>query len=459
MTPELIEYLVREKRYGDALEMAEKAINNDPNQPHILFQLGYLNLRAKRYGIAHVMFKRAQQLGLNTPNLLHNLGVSSVNLVTRCSKDSYLTEGEEMIVKATKRGTPKEKGDAVLALIEVFRCNPEKALQLCLSARQDIDNFETMAYAEFMLDRWEEGWKHYESILNASVRNMRPVGDESYYEGEKGIDLFVMGEQGIGDEVSYASFIPQALRDNRITLECDPRLAGLFKRSFPEAEVHGTRRTERPWAQNRHWRASCLSGSLGQYYRKTNDDFPGTAFLVADPDRRLQWKALFNTLPGRKVGLAWTGGVGTNFRGRRSLNLEALLPLLKTPGITWVSLQYSDPTEEIKEFEAKHGIKIHHYDRAVNRNCDYDETAALISELECVISVCTSTVHLCGGLGKRCLVLAPKHPRWWYGLKGKAHTWYASLEIYRQKTEWPIAEVIEALQVKEQVFHRMLECV
>jgi hypothetical protein len=154
---------------------------------------------------------------------------------------------------------------------------------------------------------------------------------------------------------------------------------------------------------------------------------------------------LLDTLPGKKVGIAWSGGLPNTFSGRRSFDLKGLEPLLRTPGISWVSLQYRDAEEPIARMREK-GITIHHWERAVGKGVDYDETAALVSELDCVVSVCTAVVHLSGALGKKCLVLAPSKPRWWYGMSGKDHAWYDSLEIYRQSDKWPVERVTERLK-------------
>jgi hypothetical protein len=181
-------------------------------------------------------------------------------------------------------------------------------------------------------------------------------------------------------------------------------------------------------------------------YRQKDEDFPRKAFLVADPERRVQWRSLLDTLPGKKVGIAWTGGRDNTFKARRSFNLEALLPILKTPGITWVSLQYDDCAEEIAALKEKHGIEIRHWPRSAGKAVDYDETAALVSELDCVVSVTTAVVHLCGGLGKACYVLVPKRCRWFYRSKDTRHRWYDSLQLFMQQDKWPVERLAAKLK-------------
>jgi ADP-heptose:LPS heptosyltransferase len=240
--------------------------------------------------------------------------------------------------------------------------------------------------------------------------------------------------------------LPDASKDHRITYECDARLEGLMRRSLPGVEVHGTRFVEdKPWKAET-FDAVTLTGSLCMQYRQKDEDFPRKAFLVADPERRAQWRVLLDKLPGRKVGIAWTGGLDNTFKHRRSFNLEGLLPILKTPGISWVSLQYNDPEKEIAEFAAKHGIEIKHWERAVGKGVDYDETAALVAELDCVVSVTTAMVHLCGALGQKCYVLVPNRNRWFYSSTTSKHRWYESLELFKQVDKWPIEKLAAKLK-------------
>ncbi|MGH9928204.1 MAG: hypothetical protein ACREA9_03140, partial [Pyrinomonadaceae bacterium] len=264
-----------------------------------------------------------------------------------------------------------------------------------------------------------------------------------------GINLYIRGEQGIGDELSFASILPEIVPQMKsVTLDCDEKLGGLFKRSFPTVEIHATRKSKnekKDWLAGRKFDAHCLIGTLAWYRRQSTQSFPGTAYLVADPQRRVQWRALLDTLPGKRVGIAWTGGSKGTFKTRRSLDLEALLPILKTLGVSWVSLQYQDPTDDILEFEAKHGIKIHHWPRAAESQ-DYDDQAALVAELDLVISVCTAIVHLSGALGTPCWVLVPSKPRWFCGLFKDRSPWYSSVEMFRQLVDWPIREVAARLE-------------
>jgi hypothetical protein len=275
--------------------------------------------------------------------------------------------------------------------------------------------------------------------------------DCPYWDGSEDIDLYLRGEQGIGDELSFASIIPEVVPKLRsLTFDCDEKLGGLFQRSFRDVEIHPTRKSrsaDKPWLAKRKFDAWGLVGSLAYHHRKTAASFPGTPYLVADPERRVQWRALLDTLPGKKrVGIAWTGGSRNTFKARRSLTLDDLLPLLRLPDVSWVSLQYQDPTDDIGAFHDMHGIEIHHWARCTESE-DYDDTAALVAELDLVIAVPTAVCHLAGGLGKECWALTPLRPNWFWGLKDGAMPWHSSIKIIRRVDENPPDKEVRAMAI------------
>jgi len=423
-----------------AAKICSEVLNQNPNDPEALFVLCSTFIKAERWGIAATLARRCTELVPHKYQAWSNLGLA----LSACNQSDEARKALKKALKIKPDATPPLNN---LALMEVHECNPQLAIayadrSLAINPDQK-DVKESRGYAQLMLHNWAEGWEGYEAMIdNSPFRIMKPLRGEPYWAGEKGCNLFVRSEQGIGDEISFLSIMGEARRDNQIVYETDARLEGLVRRSFPGLEVHGTR-----YMKPRGWTAevdtSCLVGTFGKHYRQKDEDFPGTPYLVADPERRLQWRALLDTLPGKKIGIAWTGGLANTFRHRRSFNLEGLLPILSKDA-TWVSLQYKDPTAEIAEFQAKHGIQIHHWKRASEAQ-DYDETAALVAELDCVVSVTTAAIHLAGALGKKAYVLVPNRPRWWYGMTGSKSVWYDSIELFRQTDKWPVEMVAERL--------------
>ena len=122
--------------------------------------------------------------------------------------------------------------------------------------------------------------------------------------------------------------------------------------------------------------------------------------------------------------------------------LDELLPVLRQDA-TFVSLQYKDAVAEVDALEETHGIKVHHWAHATQTK-DYDDTAALVAELDLVITVQQSAVHLAGALGVPTWVLLPKAPLWRYGISGETMPWYKSVKLYRYRGNAWVHSVSEA---------------
>ena len=137
-------------------------------------------------------------------------------------------------------------------------------------------------------------------------------------------------------------------------------------------------------------------------------------------------------LPGRyKVGVSWIGGVRQTGRARRSISLRRWAPLLSSPEIDFVSLQYTACAPEREEVKRDLGIDLWHWQDAID---DLDQSAAMISELDAVVSVCNTVVHLTGALGKPVWVLTPFVAEWRYLDQGTSMPWYPAARLIRQPT-------------------------
>jgi hypothetical protein len=139
--------------------------------------------------------------------------------------------------------------------------------------------------------------------------------------------------------------------------------------------------------------------------------------------------------PGLKVGISWQGGTQKSRRLARSLPLTRLLPILQTGNAQFVDVQYTDCRDEIEALHAGTGVRVHSWDIV---RSDYAETAALVSALDLVISVCTAVIHLGGALGRPVWVMVPYGCEWRYGIAGEEMPWYPSVRLLRQTSigEW-----------------------
>lgn len=442
------EKLIAAGEPDEAMRLCNDVLNEDPDYVPALFTAGRIMMKVERFGLAYNLNKRCISLMPQEAATWNNTGMCAAAIEGR------LEEAEKMLRKSLKIDPSNKAALNNMALVAVNSGDPKTAIAFCeQSIKQDEDQpevWESWGYAHLMLGNFANGWDGYErSVGYSKYRKNVSYHKEPKWDGETGGKLVICSEQGIGDEISAASILPDAMQDNQITFECDRRLVGLFKRSFPDLEIHGTRFDKKAtWTEGRAWDYHALLCSLAKKYRRSRESFPGKPYLVPDPERVEQWKLLLDRLPGLKIGLAWTGGLRNTFRDRRSLSLATLAPILTTPGCSFVSLQYRDPTLEIAEAEKRYGVKVHHWARAAQAQ-DYDETAALVAGLDLVISVTTAAVDCAGALGKECWTLVPSKPHWRFLMEGDSMPWYRSIKIFRQRgTDWSrtVAEVAHKLK-------------
>lgn len=309
------------------------------------------------------------------------------------------------------------------------------------------------------------GWPEYDWGIKGGVRVDRqytPATEPTLptWNGEKGARVVVYGEQGIGDEILFASMLPDLVADCEIVvLECHKKLHKLFANSFPALDIYPTREDEQiNWpclpngASRYNFTHKIALGSLGRFYRNSLSDFDGNPYLSPTPAAELEWNERLALLPpGPKIGLSWIGGHKKTRVEVRSLELERLLPIIKAaPNAQFISLQYTPQEDEIAAFCSKHGITIHQFPEAAY-SAIYDDKAGLVANLDLVITVCTSLVHLAGSMGVPTWVMTPSRPAWRYRLDLDYLPWYKNVSLFRQatgSTDWQpvIDEVATALQ-------------
>jgi tetratricopeptide (TPR) repeat protein len=404
-------------------------------------------MNVNSHGLAYQLFQRAAQIVPNDSASWHNIG----KLHHEKQRDDKAEEFFRKALKVKPDYQPSLEGLSMTSLnkAEYGMCIQYANRALAEDPEAQVSRINRgMSY--LALKRWREGWRDY-NVNIGHDKNRREIvyGDEVRWDGTNGLDVAVYGEQGIGDEISFASCLPDLIRDSkRVTLECDGRLENLFRRSFPTVEVRGTRyKKHAEWRQDNKVDARVAIGELPQFYRNKDEDFHGKPYLVPNPQMALQWRALLQSLgPKPKIGITWTGGLPHTAQRKRSVSLDTYGLLFKSFDADWISLQYKEP--DVSAAEEKFGVKIHDFEWGT-RVQDYDQTVALISELDLVISVCTTVVHAAGGLGKECWCLVPAHPLWRYLKDGDWFPWASSVSMYRQKgREWPIGILLGKLRDK-----------
>ena len=310
---------------------------------------------------------------------------------------------------------------------------------------------------------YAKGFPEYNWGKRAQVRMVRQYAQHQLpeWDGSPGKTVIVYGEQGIGDEIMFASLLPEMIRDcKQVIFDCHKKLHRLFCNSFPDIDIYPTREDEKimwpvlPNGQPRYQVDGIIAiGDVPKFYRKSLEDFPGKPYIKPTMEASLRWAEKFNTEFGDGkpvIGINWIGGHKKTRVEVRSLTLEQLLPILQQDA-HFVSLQYTECEDEIRAFEAKHGIKIHYWKEG-SHNEHYDETAGMVANMDLVITCCSSIVHLAGSMGIPTWVLTPSRPAWRYRLDLDYMPWYGHMvTLFRQKhgtVAWEpvVEEVAQALQ-------------
>jgi hypothetical protein len=295
------------------------------------------------------------------------------------------------------------------------------------------------SFALFHLGRWSEAWPEYDKSVGqrpGTDRNYTPDAQTPRWDGVSPGTVVIHGEQGIGDELMFASMIPA---DWDGVIECNARNEGLFARSFPKARVYGTLgQTYLEWVADECPIYKLEMGGLGKLYAPA--PFKCGAYLKSDVAK---WEAMRSWLsvvgddllrPFR-IGVAWTGGAWNTGRGRRSVPFADMQRLLQIPGVTFVNLEYEDRREELAELKEATGVEVLNPVWATRKGADMDDLAALVSALDLVIAPTTSVVDLCGALGVECWAMVDEHPQWRYAhVAGAERMWfYESVRCFRQQ--------------------------
>ena len=303
-------------------------------------------------------------------------------------------------------------------------------------APEDVEARLVRACMKLKQGEFSAGWREYGVRHSSRFAIARPYRFPQW-RGEplEGKTLLIYGEQGVGDQIMFASCFQEVIAlSGRTIIECNPKLVSLFKRSFPHALVQENvpSGAEPVWLETAgKIDYQIAMGDLPALFRNHWNDFPRhDGYLVADPERVRYWKSRLAELgTGFKLGLSWRGGSIATRRHLRSVPLDQLVPVLQMP-LKAISLQYDSIEPDLKLLRSIPGIELTHWTEAID---DYDQTAALICALDGVLSVCTAAVHLAGALGRKVWVIAPVVTEWRYLEKGDSLPWYPSAQIIRQE--------------------------
>lgn len=431
-------------KLDEAAQVIEDYLLREPNDAQALSISATILKKAKRFSIAYSLAKRSTELRPDRPETWNAFG--------HCAQTLWrLDEALNGYRKAFQRAKTRQQQALYLNNIASVHIDSGDFVKAESFVRQSIqlepdDRMSRHNLGLCLLARrqWKEAWPYYSASVGTEARlNVKYMPDpgEPAWDGTKGKTVAIYGEQGLGDEIVAASMYAEAAADcGKLILDCDHRLAGLFKRSFPQARVYGTRwQKGLAWAtEDRQIDYSLPSFGLGELYRNSDESFHSRPYLVPCPDRVAMWRALFASKGKPVIGIAWSGGTWQNAAVHRKAELPDWKPIFDSIDAHWVSLQYRDASKEIA------GSPVVQYPYGTLTK-DYDDTAAMVAALDCVISVPTTVVHLAAGLGVPTIAMMSSKPCWKFA---GSLAWHPTVKLIPNSGDWTktVAETAQSVR-------------
>jgi tetratricopeptide (TPR) repeat protein len=301
------------------------------------------------------------------------------------------------------------------------------------------------ALNELRRGNFRYGWESYELrwFIDDYVRAQRKYPVPRWSGDPIDGPLLVSGEQGVGDQILFASVVPDlAARVRDVTLEVDPRLVPLFSRSFPDVKVV----SRNPELYGGPVAAHVAIGSLGRHFRPDWKSFPfrENGYLRCDEEHAARLRE--RLADGRKViGLSWSSK-GARYGSSKSAQLHDFASILRLPDCRFIDLQYGDTQADRDAVQQDLGITVERLPDIDNLN-DIDGLAALISACDIVVTVSNTTAHLAGALGKETHVLVPtgRGRMWCWFLDRDDSPLYPRMRLARLRPKQPFSEIVDAI--------------
>ena len=303
--------------------------------------------------------------------------------------------------------------DALSAYKQALTLNPKEP-----------DYHWNTALMQLLKGDYKAGWSEYEWRLRRSRKLVRDTG-RVRWDGSNltGRTILIQTEQGFGDTfqfIRYAQIVKEY--DARVIIECQPKTERLIANVVGVDEVITRDQSLPP--------VDCFIELLSLPYllETTLDTVPAPpSYICACPNLTRLWAERVNMTPGNKVGLVWRGNSLNTINSKKSIPINDLARLFTLDGISWFSIQLDASKSELDTIRLSAPIE-----ECGPGLTDWEETAALIANLDLVIAVDTGVAHLAGALGKPVWILLSHVPDWRWMTDRSDSPWYPSARLYRQ---------------------------
>ena len=420
-----------------------------PDHPQAQHFLGVIHYQRRELDAALPLLERSVAAMANEPEFHNNLGLALV--AANREIEAIRAYRAALNLKADHAVAWNNLGLALQSLNDV--AGAIGAFRHAIDLKPAFTHAHWNLAMALLLDgQFTEGWREYDSRLELPELGLgRHAFPGPAWDGTSpaGKALLIYAEQGLGDALQFARYVTLlAAAGARCIVHCREPLKPLLASVTGVAEVVTGSEALPPYA------AQLALLSLPRVFETTLDTIPARVpYVVAPTERRAMVRAALHAYQGQglKVGLAWAGSREHANDRNRSCPLTAFEPLFDLPGLVWFSLQSGDASEQIHALPSTRRLVPLPVGTALV------DTAALIAELDLVITVDTSIAHLAGALAQPAWVLLPFAPDWRWLLDRDDSPWYPTLRLFRQPQprDWTTvtALVRDALQVL-QATHR-----
>lgn len=424
--------------YDRAIALSPRMAAAHSNRSVVLKELGRLDE-------AKASVEQALALEPDFPDALVNRG----NIFRELGKLDEAGRDYQRALAINPKFAAAQLGQAH-TLLELGQTQAAQAMiERAIALEPDDNKFMSLSFCQLLTGDWRNGWESYEHRYNPQIRGFTPL-PYPLWNGEPLPDerLVLVTEQGLGDAIQFVRFATVlALHGFAVTLRCSATLAPLLS-TVPGIE--GVVTTDAALTSDPRPIRWLPLMSIGRILGITPDNVPhDIPYLFAEPHRVAAWADRLG--PGFKVGLAWRGTHRKRLAAARSIPLAAMAPLAALRGVRLISLQKSPGNEQIDTVD---------FGRQIERPADEYElsaeslldTAALIMNLDLVVTCDTSVAHLAGALGRPVFVALPFFSEWRWLQNRSDSPFYPTMRLFRQSRaeQWDdvfaqITAAVEAL--------------
>ena len=304
--------------------------------------------------------------------------------------------------------------------------------QLAL-APEDTDSHIEVALTLLLAGDFEAAWPHYERRAAPDPEALSP--DRLWDGGDlEGRTILLLAEQGFGDTIQFVRYAELLkAKGAKVLLQVQPGLTSLCGKApgIDRVFAYG----EAQPAHDCKARLLSVPRLLGTRLETIPTRVP---YLAAEPERVAAWRAKLAGRPGLKVGIAWQGKPGTPLDHGRSIPLAALAPLTAVPGVRLISLQKHHGRDQIGD------LALEDYAEEMDEGPEaFLDTAAIMANLDLVISSDTAIPHLAGALARPVWLLVKKVPEWRWLLGRPDSPWYPTMRLFRQTCDGDWSTVVQ----------------